>query len=226
MTNTDPSLSLEQRVADLEALLAPLIEPRATVPPITIGEISDVPTVGSAIASQWAQEVTNRIVHRFANVAARDAWAAADGSMCITLDTYTHWLRRAGAWVTWNPKSVVGRAVGTNPATGVGSAAFDIPGSLLAGNFVAGRWYSLRALIVTQQAAAPGVNNLQITDAANTQVAIASMWAGATGVGLTLPVEMVTGLSGAVSHKLRVWTGAGSMDVKSFLFVITDMGPQ
>jgi hypothetical protein len=55
-------------------------------PPITIGELTDVPTYDSAIASPWAQEVSRRIVHRFASTAERDskypAAGAGVGAMC------------------------------------------------------------------------------------------------------------------------------------------------
>lgn len=75
----------------------------ATNPPITIGELADVPAPGSGVKAQWHQEVTNRIQHRFATVAARDAaWPAATagvGALCVTLDTQTSWIVAAGpAW--------------------------------------------------------------------------------------------------------------------------------
>jgi hypothetical protein len=74
----------------------------ATNPPITIGELADVPAPGSGIKSAWSQEVTNRIVHRFATTAERDTkWPAATagtGAFCVVggvLFTVT-----GGAWVT------------------------------------------------------------------------------------------------------------------------------
>jgi hypothetical protein len=55
-------------------------------PPITIGELTDVPAFGSPIASPWAQEATRRIAHRFATTAARDAAYPANsagvGAIC------------------------------------------------------------------------------------------------------------------------------------------------
>lgn len=65
-------------------------------PPITIGELNDVPAVGSGIKSAWCQEVTNRIHHRFATVAALNAWAAPEGSMA-TVGRVTY-LRTGGIW--------------------------------------------------------------------------------------------------------------------------------
>lgn len=56
-------------------------------PPITIGEIPDVPTYDSPIASPWAQEVTRRCAHRFASTAERDAKypaaSAGAGAICV-----------------------------------------------------------------------------------------------------------------------------------------------
>lgn len=66
--------------------------------PITVGELTDVPAPGSPIASAWAQEASNRVVQRFANKAALDAWAAANGSVAVTLDTNRLYLRIAGVW--------------------------------------------------------------------------------------------------------------------------------
>lgn len=72
----------------------------ATNPPITIGELADVPAPGSGVKSAWSQEVTNRIQHRFADVAARDVkWPAATagvGALCVTLDTRTVWIVDTG----------------------------------------------------------------------------------------------------------------------------------
>jgi hypothetical protein len=42
-------------------------------PPITIGELSNVPAPGSPVASSWAQDATKRIVQRFPTVAALKA---------------------------------------------------------------------------------------------------------------------------------------------------------
>lgn len=87
---------LEARLAVLEQRLA---VPLAANPPVTVGELVDVPAPGSPIASQWAQEVSNRVVQRFANKAALDAWAAAAGSMAVTVDANLTWIRKPTGWV-------------------------------------------------------------------------------------------------------------------------------
>jgi len=88
---------LEARLAAIEARI-PAVTPHAN-PPITVGELVDVPAPGSPISSPWAQEVSNRIVHRFVNKAALDAWAAAAGSYGTTLDTGRLYERIGTAWV-------------------------------------------------------------------------------------------------------------------------------
>jgi hypothetical protein len=70
-------------------------------PPITIGELTDVPAFDSPIASPWAQETSRRIVHRFATTAERDskypAATAGAGAVCaVAGDLYrstgTRWI--------------------------------------------------------------------------------------------------------------------------------------
>jgi hypothetical protein len=102
-TNTTMA-ELEARLAELEARIGPA--PQA-VPPVTIGELTDVPAPGAPVASQWATEVTRRSVHRFATVAARDtaypAASAGPGAVCITLDTGTVWVVFGATWTRYKP---------------------------------------------------------------------------------------------------------------------------
>lgn len=65
----------------------------------TIGELANVPEPGAAVASQWAQDATNRIRHRFINKAALDAWTTAiGGTEAVTIDNYARYQRVAGGW--------------------------------------------------------------------------------------------------------------------------------
>lgn len=56
---------------------------------------------GTKILSAWGNEIRDRTLQVFANIAERDSqWPTApNGSRCITLDTYYMYLRQAGAWV-------------------------------------------------------------------------------------------------------------------------------
>jgi hypothetical protein len=121
---------LEARLARLEARAAtPAPTPLASVPPIRIGEITDTPTPGSPIASAWSQEVTNRIMQRFATVAARDSqWPAATagaGAVCVTLDTGTEWLSNGTAWRAARG-GVVYAAMFSQPELSVAGGARDV----------------------------------------------------------------------------------------------------
>lgn len=116
---------LAARLAVLEARLGPM--PAAAVPPIRIGELTDVPTPGSPIASAWSQEVTNRIRHRFPNVAARDTnWPAAtagNGAQCITLDTGTVW---ESTGTVWGPVARALKVVGIKNSGTCGTGLTDL----------------------------------------------------------------------------------------------------
>jgi hypothetical protein len=111
-------LTVEQRLAILEARLGIGVNPLALVPPITVGELTDVPAPGSQIAAQWAQEVSGRIIHRFPTKAAVDAWAAPNGSRAFQTDTSIEWRRVNGVWSQVTPwaYATVGITVnGINP---------------------------------------------------------------------------------------------------------------
>jgi len=109
MTTID---ELEARLAELEARAGVGVEPLAANPPITIGELADVPAPGSAILSAWTQEVSRRCLHRFASVAARDAAypaaGAGAGAICYTSDTGTIWTVIGAAWVAAAPSARFG----------------------------------------------------------------------------------------------------------------------
>jgi hypothetical protein len=89
---------LEARIAELERGAA--VAPLAAAPPVTIGELTNVPAPGSPIQSAWAQSATNRILHRFATIAARDAGftSPAEGTQCIVTATKRRYISRGGAW--------------------------------------------------------------------------------------------------------------------------------
>lgn len=55
----------------------------ATNPPITLGELTDVPAPGSGVKSAWCQEVTARIHHRFGTYAARTAAFTAPNPVAV-----------------------------------------------------------------------------------------------------------------------------------------------
>jgi len=67
---------------------------------MTIGELHNVPAFNSPILSDWPQDATRVLVHRFATVAERDAFGTwPTGRLAFTTDTETLWLRGSGGWV-------------------------------------------------------------------------------------------------------------------------------
>lgn len=111
---TDVSaLTVEERLAQIEARLG--VSTTALTPPITIGELTDVPAPGSQLAANWAQEASGRIVHRYANRSALDGWAAPAGTVAITLDDGALFRRRSSYWSRITPYTAgAGLAVGTS----------------------------------------------------------------------------------------------------------------
>lgn len=71
----------------------------------TVGELTNVPAPGDPIRSQIINDLSSRVVQRFATSAAlASQWGTApNGAVAITLDTYTVWVRKAG---TWQPLSI------------------------------------------------------------------------------------------------------------------------
>lgn len=96
----------------------------ALTPPITIGELTDVPAPGSQIAAQWTQEVSSRVVQRFPTKAALVAWAAPIGARAVQLDNGVEWRRMAGGWSQVTPW--------TGHASGIEWQAVDLSQVILA----------------------------------------------------------------------------------------------
>lgn len=122
---TDTALTIEERLALLEARLTP--EPLAIVPPITIGSLTNVPAPGSQIAAQWAQDATSLGVHRYDTKASLDALGVPiNGAYAATGDGIL-WRRVSGVWGQVTPwmGSNVGVALnGQNPGT---AATLNVP---------------------------------------------------------------------------------------------------
>jgi hypothetical protein len=88
----------------------------------TIGELTNVPEPGAGVTSPWAQDTTNRIVHRFASFAALNAWAAGDGAQAVVAPASNQYgslsyRRVAGVWVLENPELVTVGAQGSGTFT-------------------------------------------------------------------------------------------------------------
>jgi hypothetical protein len=207
---------LEARLTRLEARAAtPAPTPLAAVPPIRIGEITDVPTPGSPIASAWSQEVTNRITQRFAPVAARySQWPAAtagNGAVCVTLDTYTRWLSNGTVWRTDHNGVLNSQTFAVGDTNWAGGALRDV----LFGNYTP----PMACTIAVTGVAYFGFAGAAISGAVEL-VRLSDGVVVATGAHLTAPAGLFalgvvngawTGAAGVESgFKIRVNTAAGS----------------
>ena len=115
--------------------------PPPGIPLPTSGDTDMTKTVdvaaGQKIASVWGNETRDRALQVFASNAERDAqWAGApNGAHCVTLDTYTVWLRQAGAWVTLSPPQLI---AGACPGGNIPNGAQVATGSIA--SLPAGLW--------------------------------------------------------------------------------------
>lgn len=106
--------TVEERLALLEARLGVGVEPRALTPPITIGEMTNVPAPGSQLAAQWAQDASSRVVQRFPTTAGLKAYGAPVGSFAIALDTGVLWRRAPAGWAQQTPWSANLQGIATD----------------------------------------------------------------------------------------------------------------
>lgn len=111
--------TIDERVAALEARLTAIT--LALTPPITIGELTNVPAPGSQLAAQWAQDISSRVVQRFPTTAALKAWAAPTGARAIALDTGVMWERIATGWTQRTPWATSAAGVGVSQAAAAGT---------------------------------------------------------------------------------------------------------
>jgi len=204
-------------------------------PPITVGELVDVPAPESPVNAQFHQEVAHRIIHRFATVPTKNTWAAANGSMAFVTATGTHYLRQGGAWVALALQSavdaananivttnatiatyaqgIINRVVGTD-IYGVGTTVTAIPGASITWTADPARWYRTVAEIgAFRQATASGRGFAYILDSGSTQLRTANA-SQPVNEYASLHLEVVeSGLSGSTTRRLAVSASGGVIDV-------------
>lgn len=69
-------------------------------PPITVGELTDVPAPRSAVVAPFHQEVANRVIHRFPSTTAMTNSNLVDGSLAYVTGAggRAYYERRGGIW--------------------------------------------------------------------------------------------------------------------------------
>jgi hypothetical protein len=210
MTTID---ELETRLAELEARAGIGVTPLAANPPVTIGELTDVPAPGSPIASAWAQEVTNRIVHRFPTTAALNAWAAAPGSRAYVTADDRFYARVAGppaAWVREGPTAIALINL-TNSNQTLTTAPLDLC-SPLPFTVVAGHIYSARCWAVLGNVSVAALATLTLTDAAGALIRQSQASCTVVGAYTSIMLEDVwtAGANATLQRKVRASLSAGS----------------
>ncbi len=196
-------------------------------PPITIGELVDVPAYDSPIASPWAQETTRRIVHRFASTAERDAKypaaGAGVGAMCEVAATLyisdgTRWVGgHYGMSAPYNTGVPVGtlswwQITGWVPTTADGFS-FDPSGNIiqtipLGGTFTFS-WYIGFAGLLT----APSAGRVLFTPAGG-------------GVLSAYSVGPANNYYATCSGVIRIPPGGGTFQTQLYLFQSASPSPQ
>jgi hypothetical protein len=116
-------------------------------PPVVVGELSDVPAPQSPVASNWANEVSNRIIHRFATSALLGLWTTAlEGTHAVDVGSGTRYVRLRNQWVPLDVAIIA--ALNGGPLTVSTQPALWLPGAqpvLPAGNWLVGVYVDVSA---------------------------------------------------------------------------------
>lgn len=140
------------------------------------------------IASVWGNEIRDRTIQVFASVAERDAqWPTApNGAHCVTLDTYTVWQRRAGAWVVNAPQAVIGGLT----AGDIGNGQAPIIASIA--SLAAGFWLVSYSVAIASGAPLTGIQLKLFTPAGQWYYYNAPAFVGSGTYGFSVLVNMTT----------------------------------
>jgi len=190
---------------------------------ITVGELTDVPSPGSPIASKWAQEVSNRVVQRFANKAALDTWAAANGSVAAVGPAL--YLRIAGAWIS-QKTGIMGSITVLSTYTITPPSTYnDIPGTGINYTAVPGRTYKYSATMVAINNGAGNANcRLAIVDTAD----VLTDNVATIGNGYYFTLSALAASSnrpaGVRTAFLRSYTSLGNLTVNPSTLIVEDLG--
>jgi hypothetical protein len=220
-----------------------VVTPRA-VTPVVIGELTDVPAPGSLVASKWAQEVSSRLIQRFATAAARTAaWAASAIAPPKGMPSYLTTNDAAEgpeyyngvSWrKPWNqPWGEVAYVEVTAQQLAVANAFTDLTGLAVAFTALPGRKYAIIVSVPVFQATAPGGPSpivVQLIDGGGVVIDTGSHQCGVSQPAQITFHRRVTPAAGAVTYKLQGKTLAGTMNVASQTYqpssiMVFDIGP-
>lgn len=201
-------------------------------PPITVGELTDVPAPLSPVNAQFHQEVANRIVHRFASASAMNAWAAAPGSLAFAADTNALYLRYGGAWWQVASQGALNGTTAAANASAQGMIARTQTAALVTisttGADIAAvgwtadpsRWYRIVVDVPRiVSGAVPQQVNIITRDTSNNDQRIGIAFMGVAGdMGAVRHDVIVSGLAGTQNWKIRAATNTGTATIPASAF--------
>ena len=215
-------------------------------PPITVGELTDVPAPQSPVNAQFHQEVANRIVHRFTTVVQMNGWAAANGSIAYCAETGAHYARLSGGWwqlalqsnlasgetslqnqINAVPQGALGVVHQSANLSGSGVTPVNIPGCSFTWNADPARWY--RIAVDIGVITGDGRLFVKITDAAGGIVREAIVPTPSSGIGVHTE-HVTSGLSGSITRKAMVNAGVAGISffidvgIHNTILTIEDLG--
>jgi hypothetical protein len=185
-----------------------------------IGSQTDVPDVGDPIVSPWYQDTSTKLVHRFASLAALNAWTTAPaGAHAYTTDTSTAYVWMGGMWRTNTPRGLLGFAMATADQTGIQTAPVDIAGMSVGPLTIpSGRYIRVEAQVGIYKGAGDtgGWGLLTICRADNSilvgrnQMLASAMYSTVTAIWLANGT-----LSGSVTIKARMQTNVSYINTSA-----------
>lgn len=129
------------------------------------------------------------------------------------------------------PWGVMGYVNGsTSDQSGVGVGPTDITGLSVTFTAVSTRLYRTTMSLVIQQVTSAASPTIAISDGAGTAQRQASVTLAANDLAIVTLVHIETGISGSITRKGRIGTGAGTVTVvgtsqRNATFVVEDLGP-
>ena len=167
---------------------------------------------GAIIQTSWGNEVRNRTMQVFATNAERDAqWLTPpNGAHCVTLDTYSIWLRQAGAWVLAPPQAG-SQVVAANRGAQDTWPGNNTPTSVMSINVQAkpGRSYALTAMLSMSGTAAATLWVIIRAGAADIQ-SVPFSYAGGGLVVVPAQVSHTPNVDGLVTYSMWAQLSAGT----------------
>jgi hypothetical protein len=176
------------------------------------------------LAADFNSYVQQQVVPQFPNTATRDSeWTAPpDGALCVTTDTYTTWMRQAGAWAGAGTR-ILGFASG-GASQSIGTGLSNIGGCTLTITALANHKYLAMLQGTVNNAGAAIITQTFIADGGSTLLQGAAITVAA-GYGYHSLWLYQTGITGSYTFKGMAQAGSGSFTLSgNFQLLVVDLG--